>query len=78
MYGGHTVVGSDAFGTITAAGDPRVLQLALKFCLTPDRLIWGYAAALRRSICRSQPVTRFQLVKIWSTKSSFPASLGRR
>jgi hypothetical protein len=24
-------VGSAAFGTITAAGDPRVVQLALKF-----------------------------------------------
>jgi hypothetical protein len=27
----NTVVGSAAFGTITAAGDPRVVQLALKF-----------------------------------------------
>ena len=27
----NTVVGSAAFGTITAAGDPRVIQLALKF-----------------------------------------------
>src|SRR5688572_7661513 len=27
----NTTVGSAAFGTITAAGDPRVLQLALKF-----------------------------------------------
>lgn len=26
----NTVVGSAAFGTITAAGDPRVAQLALK------------------------------------------------
>lgn len=27
----NTVVGSAAFGTITAAGDPRVTQLALKY-----------------------------------------------
>ena len=27
----NTTVGSAAFGTITAAGDPRVVQLALKF-----------------------------------------------
>jgi hypothetical protein len=27
----NTVVGAAAFGTITAAGDPRVVQLALKF-----------------------------------------------
>jgi hypothetical protein len=27
----NTVLGSAAFGTITAAGDPRVVQLALKF-----------------------------------------------
>jgi hypothetical protein len=27
----NTVAGSAAFGTITAAGDPRVVQLALKF-----------------------------------------------
>ena len=27
----NTVVGSAAFGTITSAGDPRVVQLALKF-----------------------------------------------
>jgi hypothetical protein len=27
----NTIAGSPAFGTITAAGDPRVLQLALKF-----------------------------------------------
>ena len=27
----NTTVGSAAFGTITAAGDPRVAQLAVKF-----------------------------------------------
>jgi hypothetical protein len=27
----NTTVGSAAFGTITSAGDPRVVQLALKF-----------------------------------------------
>ena len=27
----NTTVGSAAFGTITAAGDPRVVQLAVKF-----------------------------------------------
>jgi hypothetical protein len=27
----NTTVGAAAFGTITSAGDPRVLQLALKF-----------------------------------------------
>ena len=27
----NTAVGSAAFGTITSAGDPRVVQLALKF-----------------------------------------------
>jgi len=27
----NTTVGSAAFGTITTAGDPRVIQLALKF-----------------------------------------------
>ena len=27
----NTIVGSAAFGTITAAGDPRVVQLAVKF-----------------------------------------------
>jgi hypothetical protein len=27
----NTIVGSSAFGTITSAGDPRVLQLALRF-----------------------------------------------
>lgn len=27
----NTTVGPAAFGTITAAGDPRVVQLALKF-----------------------------------------------
>jgi hypothetical protein len=27
----NTVAGSAAFGTIVAAGDPRVVQLALKF-----------------------------------------------
>jgi hypothetical protein len=27
----NTIVGAAAFGSITAAGDPRVVQLALKF-----------------------------------------------
>jgi hypothetical protein len=27
----NTTLGSAAFGTITSAGDPRVVQLALKF-----------------------------------------------
>jgi hypothetical protein len=27
----NTTVGAAAFGTITSAGDPRVVQLALKF-----------------------------------------------
>ena len=31
FFAPNTTVGSAAFGTITAAGDPRVVQLALKF-----------------------------------------------
>jgi len=31
LWGGHTTVGAATFGTITTAGDPRVIQLAVKF-----------------------------------------------
>ena len=37
-----------------------------------------YAAVAKSSASLSQPATRFHLGKIWASKPSFPASIGRK